>query len=732
MAQGPFDSVLLEVNFSGSTWTDITSHLRSRGSDPWTLRSGRPNEFEEVGPSTLSVMLDNFDGALMPDNPTSPYWPNVVEGVKIRLSGTESAVTYPLFYGYVTAWSPAFPTGDQNTSAVLIEATDVLALLERREMSSGYVEQGKYLARLYSGGCDTFVFKPTGAGASYDTSVGANPTSYANVGYTPAGSTPGAATLIPARTNAGYVTAEPADGLALEGQLTFTPSVTAVGPVLRTTPQGPPVQIDFFLRVPVTAIPAPGTILRVAELFVAATPVMQLCVIYNAGVADLAVYSGAGVYQATLTAGVADDVWRKVTIYRYDATTFALNTNDTLATTVLYPLGLDMTTVTAAYFGGYLATTAGEGKQSYCCPMSIAGVGVRTAGGSGVYGYLALGGAPAISDSTRFDELSWYTRDLTPTVAVTGTDSRQVVRTDPQGRSALDLCRELARTVGGVIWVDGAGTPHLYRPDEMRPSTLEATITLELDDLRSSPPQPRRAVDAKPNQVTVVCPVGSVTVVDSAALAGAAKDETITAACATIGEAQSVASLRMASSAGLRLSQMVVDLANAATNLYPLLTTLRPGVRLRIDALVSAVWGWRYKDVYVQGWQLQCSASSTLLTLDLSPADDPPEAMWDDAEYGRWAAGTTMTVTSGTAVGGTGNGTLVVTTSSGPTLTTDAGQYPMDLDWWGERVTITSAPASAVSPQTVTTTSRGVSPSVARVHAVGETVDVWRAGTWAF
>lgn len=85
------------------------------------------------------------------------------------------------------------------------------------------------------------------------------------------------------------------------------------------------------------------------------------------------------------------------------------------------------------------------------------------------------------------------------------------------------------------------------------------------------------------------------------------------------------------------------------------------------------------------------------------------------------------TITGGTTVGNTGTGTGIVT-SSDP-LTATGGDYPLDLDWNGERETI-SGVGGATSPQTATVTARGVTPTVARVHAAGENVQVYHAFTW--
>ena len=110
-------------------------------------------------------------------------------------------------------------------------------------------------------------------------------------------------------------------------------------------------------------------------------------------------------------------------------------------------------------------------------------------------------------------------------------------------------------------------------------------------------------------------------------------------------------------------------------------------------------------------------------------ADFLTEGVWDTA---RWAFGDGVaTVTSGTAVGTTSTGTIVVTWTGSSTLSTSAGDYPQDFNWNGERVTVTSAPAGSTSPQTLTITARGVAPSIARSHSAGEAIDVYAAGRWA-
>lgn len=159
---------------------------------------------------------------------------------------------------------------------------------------------------------------------------------------------------------------------------------------------------------------------------------------------------------------------------------------------------------------------------------------------------------------------------------------------------------------------------------------------------------------------------------------------------------------------------------------------LRLGGRVRYNTVPTQHFGVSYMDGYVEGWKEEIAVDGYVVTFDLSAADAPPEAKWTDSTYGRFCWGDGVaTVTGGTAVGSTGNGTLIITTSSGPTLSTSAGDYPLQLDWNGECVTITSAPASSTSPQTVTITARGQNGTVARSHSTGEAVDIWLGARFA-
>jgi hypothetical protein len=76
---------------TGWTWADVTPRLLSQTIG---IQRGRPDESGALQPSSISVMLDNRDGHLMPNNPVSPWWPHVRRGtpLRIRLGGDVPAL----------------------------------------------------------------------------------------------------------------------------------------------------------------------------------------------------------------------------------------------------------------------------------------------------------------------------------------------------------------------------------------------------------------------------------------------------------------------------------------------------------------------------------------------------------------------------------------------------------------------------------------------------------------
>lgn len=91
-------------------WTDLSDRLLAqrikirRGGSDWGTRSE---------PTTTSLTLSNLDGALTPDHPGSPHWPNVVRSTPLRLTlpvdGVSPSLSMPGLVGSY-AWTADDPS----------------------------------------------------------------------------------------------------------------------------------------------------------------------------------------------------------------------------------------------------------------------------------------------------------------------------------------------------------------------------------------------------------------------------------------------------------------------------------------------------------------------------------------------------------------------------------------------------------------------------------------------
>jgi hypothetical protein len=77
-------------------WTDLTSRFRG-----FKGGHGRNFELDEISAGDVTITLDNFDGALSPQNSASPYFPNVTLITPIRVTAVWQGRAYPLFRGII-------------------------------------------------------------------------------------------------------------------------------------------------------------------------------------------------------------------------------------------------------------------------------------------------------------------------------------------------------------------------------------------------------------------------------------------------------------------------------------------------------------------------------------------------------------------------------------------------------------------------------------------------------
>lgn len=289
---------------------------------------------------------------------------------------------------------------------------------------------------------------------------------------------------------------------------------------------------------------------------------------------------------------------------------------------------------------------------------------------------------------------------------VIGTDDRQVVRVNTRDTENLAAAlQNLARTVGGVVWCHPDGRLELLLADQMRQPTVVASIDVE-GDAEGDSIELSRSIESAPTRVTIESPIGKALLADAPSEAlGYRREVTVSTGAASTADAIAIAGYYLNVSNSLRIEQLSVDLATAGTDLYAaLIGGLRPGIRLRLTGLPSAVFGYTRTDVYVQGWEESYSKDAVRLTFDCTPADDPVEGIVEDAEYGRYAGDGTLLL--GYDLTSSATSVVVVPGASGsPVLTTAPADYPLDLDLMGERVTVAAAPGAS------TRTNRCTNPS---------------------
>ncbi|MFZ4264510.1 phage head spike fiber domain-containing protein [Streptomyces arboris] len=97
IVEAAFGSTLADAVSQAVDWTDISQYA-----GPITITRGAESQLSETQAGTLSLPLDNSDGRFTPENSASPYYPNVVDAVPVRVSiatYTKNLIATPSFEG---------------------------------------------------------------------------------------------------------------------------------------------------------------------------------------------------------------------------------------------------------------------------------------------------------------------------------------------------------------------------------------------------------------------------------------------------------------------------------------------------------------------------------------------------------------------------------------------------------------------------------------------------------
>ncbi len=723
MATGPATAQLLEVNWSSTTYTDLSSRVVTY--EPVTIRQGRGSRFDDVQPGTMAVVLDNSDGALTPDNPLSDYYPNVIENKAIRWAVTPpGGASTRRFWGRIVSIEPDSPSGIMAWSRVRLTCVDRLGILTRKVLRCDQVERALYHQSFYSATADIFPF----------TTVKQRPTTLANKGN--GGGT--AEVFLPLRRRGSATSVQDPDGIMLDGAVELRASGSGVGPVIHVDMTIAPTSIVMPFRTADRVQAGKGNKYVMHGVTTTGDESWSIQLADNAGQTDLRIYDQTGGYVELVTEFApvgdgepGDDQWYALWLYIDAGIHYALlvRQKDDEIVAFLALTNVDIDATRGIVLGGK-ANRRTRGKQTRCVNATYGAVTAVESATVGLVGTSYLQPDGVVSVATRLTNMESYAGT---SVTETGTADRDVWLKRTTGRTPFDVLAEMARTTGSLFRAEYDGATNniieWIHADQLRSTTVAATIDAEADLDASSDFPWRRGIDTRPNEVTASWPGGETTVVGIQTL-GVVEDSVDTCA-ANRDQARSVASARIYVGKGLAPQSLAVDLTHAQTDLWADVLALRVGDRIRVTSLPSTYYGRTYADLYVLGWTEEHDQAGSRFTFEVEPADDPaPDGIVSTARVDSGLGA--ITVTSGTAVGTTSTGTIVATTASGAALSNSAADYPMDFDWAGERVTVTSAPASSTSPQTLTITARGVAPTVARSHATGDALRPWDIGMVAF
>ena len=689
MASGLPDSTTIEIEFTDTVWTDVTS-LVNVGSGAITRKVGRSTQLDTISAGSLSFTLDNPNGTFTPDNPLSTYYPNVVEGKRVRWKVTEASTTYTRFTGWITQWVPEIDGA--SASSVQVVATDALGHLSSRQVWGLPETEMRYDSPLVY---YTLDHPSDSYYVPFYSAVGGAPLRYQKAPV-------GGSLALSSGVGAPY------DGLTCPTWTMNTNSSPYLYAENANTSDLSTFSIELLAKMVVDTTPGSNDLglLKLGDL----------SIYYNYGTGELVVVDGS-----TIRLSYAVDLFDAQHLISMSSTPsgsylyidgYQVDSGTTFTT---IPKGRTLVVGAAylpgwAYYNGEISHVALYDTELAYTAMLFHALSVDAYYGETI--------ATALDAVARWSGVS---------ITQEGSGSPQLVDAiDTTGKKALDALAYISAGDGGVLYDNGSG---LYARigSELKSSTVELSLDVEAD-LDGSVTL-TRSITEDVAGATVSSYSQSATYVDSELASSIGTYTSAEAPNLARTDLEAIASNIVAVAKNDRLSagQATLDLANCNTDKYADTLTLKIGDRVRLTNLISTQFGRTYLDTYVQGWSESLNAQGYTFTFDLDAADVPSEAKFDDATYGRFAAGDGVLTLTSTI---TSTDTSISVTSTGLPLTVLAGSYPMDLDLNGERVTVASEPASATSPQTLTVT-RGVAPSIARAHTAGEAVEVYLSGKFA-
>jgi hypothetical protein len=701
-----------EIEFTAGTWTDISADVEYTYAPAPVIHHGRTDRYSQPGPGSMTFTLRNETGKYTPfrqvltNGQAHPYWPNVVPRKRVRYSYTVAGTQYIRFVGYVKGWPPAMESGVRPY--VTVTATTRDDQLSRVKMNPPIRQEITPDA--------PFLWWPLTDDAGSTQAAPAPPLRLYPLGVADVG--------------AAVTFGDNGPGVGDGTGVKFTPGSSSSGQYLQSGPidLGSSNNFTIELWVNCAAIPAWGA--QVALGADNATNSWGLS--FGLSAAGLPSVNWGGVSVAGATS-IVDGGWHHLaasaSITGLGHLTFYVDgvSAGTSAGVVIVSGRVLTFAVGEDYLPNKLSPTPKRFQGNvgevavYSSSLSAARIAAHAAATNGYSGdttdaraarYLGVAGLTA----------SDWTLDAGQTT----------VGTYPQaGKDTISACQDMATTEGGVFWFRWDGKAR-FASRRYRDATTPALTLDALVDLDATVYDPAYDETTLVNSSTVSRSAESgvlstQTYTDTTSLtAYGESDADITTYTLSDQDALNLAQAQVAgnSQPGFRLNRVAANLHASTVSKYAALGVVEIGSRSRIINLPAGAAPLGTLDGFVEGWTEYPAPTTYRVEFDWSPIG-PPRWKWGTS---RWQCdGQTLN----TALTPSATTVIIDTAAGKPTFTTTAGMYPMNIQIGQEIIQLNSAPAGSTSPQTFTGVSRAQQGTPAAAQAVGATVSLWPADTWA-
>lgn len=651
------------------TWVDITSYVRTEeGID---IDYGRRDEGEQVDTTNCSLTLDNSDGRFSPRNPLGTWYGDLRRNTPLRIKWD----TNVRFVGYVTEWPPRWDLSENNAT-VPIQATGIL---RRLQQGSKAFQSPLYRAITAANPVAYWPLEDPEDTAQAFTPVQGGFAMEAT-GFTWANTEQAGSKSLP----------ELGEGASYSGQVA---SYT-----------GTEWRVEFMVYME-----SASGLNRVLSVRTTNTAVPTWDVIISSSNVTLRGVDGAGssVFTKDLSATVFFGSWNRIVITAEEG---ALSTTD--YTFKWIPEGL----VSGTSGTGSVAKPPGIVQRVLLParaseqPVSLGHIAVFDDITTNVFEdtdsayYLE----PALDRMIRLCE-----EENVPFSYTADPDDTSLMGLQGDG-SLTDLLRECEIADGGILYEKDGGLAYRARTE-----LYNQDVTLELTKTSGHLAEPPEPTDDDLNLLN------DVTAARKDGTKARWVDESSVAA---IGEYSAEIETNLGQDSDLlNFAAWAVHLGTVDEMRWPVISlaferssslltswlALPIGGRLTIDHGLTQLPGVEV-DLLAQGWAEHIEPYSYRVSINASPASSWSVAVVGSNKLDTAGCELTSSVTSTQT-------TLPVTTTAGPSWTTDPAEYPFDLKLGGEEVRATGVSGSGAA-QTLTVT-RSIN-GITKAHAAGTAVSL--------